>query len=455
VALAASLLASAFALVPRWGAAGLAMAHGIAYSVAAILLAVAVPFSARRRVDPATPAQPLLLHLTTVPETLHFLNGQVAYMKGQGFSVGAVSAPLAELERFGEAQGIPTWSIPLTRRISPIQDLVAIAKLVSLLRRIRPTVLHAHTPKGGLVGMIAGALANVPVRIYHLHGLPLETARGLKRFLLVASDRVACALAHRVLAVSPSLLGAALLHGLVDARKIGVPAGGSINGVDADRAFSPKSHRSAGPRVRLRLGLAADSLVIGFVGRICRDKGMVELEAAWRAVRARYASSHLLVVGPTDDTDPLPDEVLQSLRSDPRVHLVGLDWDVAPYMAAMNVLVLPTHREGLGNVLLEAGGMGVPVVATRTTGCVDAVVDGRTGLLVPPRDAVALASAISTYLSSKALRLQHGAAAREHILARFAQPVVWRAMAEEYQRALARSRVGHKAQTLVQVARPA
>jgi glycosyltransferase involved in cell wall biosynthesis/O-antigen/teichoic acid export membrane protein len=436
--LGAVLLAAAFALVPAWGAPGLAAATLLAYAAAAVALAAAI----RRR--PAAglppPDEARLVHLTTVPETLHFLRGQIGFMKEAGFTVEAISSPLPELARFGEEQRIRTWGLRMSRRISPARDLLALARLIALLRRVRPTVLHAHTPKAGLLGMLAGAAARVPVRIYHLHGLPLETARGLRRALLRASDRVACALAHRVLAVSPSVLAAAVAQGLLAPERAAVPARGSINGVDAHRDFCPEIHREAGRRVRARYGLTDREPVVGFVGRIVRDKGIVELAEAWRTVRGRYGDAHLLMVGPLDDTDPVPAGVLAALRADPRVTLAGMDWDVAPYLAAMSLLVLPTHREGLGNVLLEAGAMGLPVVATRTTGCVDVVVHGRTGVLVPPKDPAALAAAIGAYLDSEALRREHGAAAREHVIRTFDQRAVWNAMAREYGEALRRLR---------------
>ena len=434
--LGAVLVVAAFALVPTRGAAGLALAHLLAYGAATTALAFALRRSAPPERAGLQDRGVHLVHLATVPEMLHFLKGQVGFMKRAGFTVGAIASPGPTLDRFGAEQQIPTWGLPMSRRISPLRDLVALARLVVLLRRVRPTILHAHTPKGGLLGMLAGAAARVPVRIYHLHGLPLETARGLRRLLLVLSDRVACALAHRVLAVSPSLLSAAVAHGLVRREKAAVPAGGSINGVDAQREFCPEVQLEAGARVRARYDIPPRAPVVGFVGRLVRDKGLVELAEAWQLVRHHHRDAQLLIVGPFDDTDPIPESTRALLRRDPRVTLAGLQWDVAPYMAAMNVLALPTHREGLGNVLLEAGAMGLPVIATRITGCVDAVVDGRTGVLVPPGDPAALAAAIGAYLDSRALRARHGAAARERLLRHFSPGVVWSATYQEYQAAL-------------------
>ncbi|HEY8212134.1 MAG TPA: glycosyltransferase [Myxococcaceae bacterium] len=442
--LGAILLGTASALVPTWGATGLAAAHLLAYGGAMAALAAALRWSRPLWPAPgpaAAVARPedegaRLVHVATVPQMLFFLRGQVGFMKRAGFTVGAIASPGPALARFGAEQQIPTWGLPMSRRISPLRDLVTLVRLVALLRRVRPTILHAHTPKGGLLGMLAGAAARVPVRIYHLHGLPLETSRGLRRWLLKASDRVACALAHRVLVVSPSLLSVAVSHGLVSRKKAAVPASGSINGIDVEREFHPERHREAGARVRALYRIPPGAPVAGFVGRLVRDKGVVELAEAWQVVRRRHRDARLLIVGPLDDTDPVPPRTMTLLREDPRVALVGPDWDVAPFMAAMNLLVLPTYREGLGNVLLEAGAMGLPVVATRITGCVDAVVDARTGMLVPPRDPAALAEAMSLYLGSEPLRASHGAAAREHLIRNFSQGAVWKAMYREYEAAL-------------------
>jgi len=443
--LVAILMGTAYALVPGWGATGLATANLLAYGGATAALAVVLRWSSRPRSEPEPPAARAgreegarLVHVATVPEMLVFLRGQIGFMKRAGFSVGAIASPEPALALFGAEQQIPTWGLPMSRRISPLRDLVTLVRLTALLRRLRPTILHAHTPKGGLLGMLAGAAAGVPVRIYHLHGLPLETARGPRRALLTLCDRVACALAHRVLVVSPSLLSAAVAHGLVPREKAAVPAGGSINGVDAEREFCPERHREAGARVRALYGLPPGAPVVGFVGRLVRDKGIVELAEAWQVIRRRHRDARLLIVGPLDDTDPVPPRTMALLREDPRVALVGPDWDVTPYMAAMSLLVLPTHREGLGNVLLEAGAMELPVVATRITGCVDAVVDGRTGTLVPPKDPAALAEAIAAYLGSAPLRARHGAAARERLLRHFSQGVVWKATHQEYETALQR-----------------
>lgn len=378
-----------------------------------------------------------LVHITTVPDSLDFFTGQIGYMKAQGLDVQAITSPGELLGVHAAREAIPVHAVAMARRVTPLRDLGSVARLWRLLRRLRPAIVHAHTPKGGLLGMVSAWLAGVPVRVYHLHGLPLTTAAGLKRFLLRASEKTACRLAHRVLAVSWSLRDEALAQGLCPPEKITVFRAGSINGVDALGTFNPERvGAKARDAVRARYGIPADALVVGFVGRVVRDKGLAELVESWQTLRGEFPDLHLLVVGPFEPQDPVPPEVERVLRGDPRIHLTGMCLDVPPLYAAMDVLALPTYREGFGVVAIEAGAMGLPVVATRIPGCVDAVRDGVTGTLVPARDGPALAQALRQYLRSPELRREHGRAGRRRVLHDFGQEAIWDAQFQEYLRLL-------------------
>jgi glycosyltransferase involved in cell wall biosynthesis len=378
-----------------------------------------------------------LVHITTVPESLTFFHGQVGYLKGRGVDVWALSSPGELLNRFAVREGIRVHGLEMPRRIAPLRDLATTVRLWRWLRKLRPDIVDAHTPKGGLLGMLGAWLARVPVRVYHMHGLPLMTATGLKRELLRSAEKVSCLLAHQVLCVSASLREAAVAEGLCRPDKIAVLHHGSINGVAAETAFNP-AHVGDTVRaaVRQRYGIPVDAEVIGFVGRVVRDKGLVELAEAWQALRADSPELHLLVVGPFEPQDPLPLDVEQLLRTDPRVHLTGINWDTPPLYAAMDVVVLPTYREGFGVVIIEAAAMELPVVATEVPGCVDAVEDSVTGTLVPQHDAVALTEAIRRYLLDPELRRRHGRAGRERVLREFRQEDIWEAIYAEYRRLL-------------------
>jgi len=385
----------------------------------------------------ASEDRPRLVHITTVPVSLWaFLRGQIPFMREQGFDVHAISSPGKYLDMFAQRESVPVHAVEMPRRITPHRDIITVLRIWTTLRRIKPQIVHAHTPKGGLLGMIAAFLARVPVRVYHIHGLPFMTAVGTRRRILVASERVSCLLAHRVLCVSPSIRDVAITEHLCNAGKFAVLLGGSINGVDANGLYDPDRPGPSGLEVRAGASIPADALVVGFVGRVVRDKGIVELTEAWTTLRDRFPTLHLLIVGPFEPQDPVPEHVTQVLHNDPRVHLVGEVGNASRYYRAMDVVALPTYREGFPLVPLEAASMRLPVVATRVPGCVDAVIDGVTGTLVPPYNSGALADAIAVYLLNPALRQRHGEAGRNRVLSEFRQEDIWAATYQEYARLL-------------------
>jgi glycosyltransferase involved in cell wall biosynthesis len=376
-----------------------------------------------------------LVHVTTVPESLGFFHGQIGYLKARGVEVWAISSPGERLDQFGADEGIPVHGLEMARRITPLRDLAATVRLWRWLRKVRPDIVDAHTPKGGLLGMTASWLARVPARVYHMHGLPLMTATGVKRRLLRWAEVVSCLLAHKVFCVSASLREVAIDEGLCRPEKIAVLCHGSINGVAAESTFDPARLDAVAARrnTRARFGIPADAAVIGFVGRVVRDKGLVELAAAWQVLSAEHPELHLLVVGPFESQDPVPADTAELLRTDPRIHLAGADFDTPPLYSAMDVVALPTYREGFGIVAIEAAAMELPVVATDVPGCVDAVQAGVTGTLIPARDAAALATALRRYLLDAELRRRHGRAGRQRVLRKFRQEDIWAALHAEYQ----------------------
>ena len=376
-----------------------------------------------------------LIHVLTAPDALLFLTGQAGYLRRHGIETQVITSPGGELARFAADEQVETAAVPMVRRIAPLADLRALFRLARELHRRRPVIVHAHTPKGGLLGMIAAFLVRAPVRIYHISGLAFVTARGPRRLLLRATERVSCALAHRVLCVSASVRDVAVAEKLCAPGKISVLLGGSINGVDGQERFNPARHAGVREATRARLGIPQDAVVVGFVGRLVRDKGIAELARAFHLLRDELPRLHLLLVGPFEPQDPVDPETRRQLVEDPRVHLAGLDLNTPPYYAAIDVLALPTWREGFGVVLIEAAAMALPVVATRIPGCVDAVQDGVTGALVPARDPEALAAAIRGYLADPALARRHGEAGRARALRDFQQEKMWAAL-EGFYRAL-------------------
>jgi glycosyltransferase involved in cell wall biosynthesis len=343
----------------------------------------------------------------TSGQTCLVLNGRLRALREAGFSVTLVAAPGTLLEACAKAEGVEAVPVPMERDVTPLQDLVSFVRLVRLLRRVRPEITDFSTPKAGFLGNVAAWLVGVPHRVYTLRGLKLQGARGWKRGLLLWAERMSARCAQVVLCNSVSLQEEARALGIAPGEKLRLLGDGSSNGVDLVR-FSPG--RSP---VRERLGIGAEEPVVGFVGRLTRDKGIPELVAAFEMVLKREPQAWLLLVGWMDAAeDALPDALRRRILSHPRMIYTGYVENVEAYYRAMDVMVLPTHREGFPNAVLEASACGVPVVTTDSTGARDAVVPEVTGFVVPPRNTEAIAGIVSKLLEDAALRKRIGCAGR-------------------------------------------
>ncbi len=365
-----------------------------------------------------------------------FMTGHVPALRAAGWEVHLCSGHGPELAPFAAETAAPAHPVGLEREISLGRDPAALLELVRLFRRLRPSLVHASTPKAGLFGMLAAWLLRVPVRVYHCHGLRYQTAHGPLRVVLRTAERMACGLATEVLAVSRSLADQLVAEGLAPEGKITVLHHGSVSGVDAAQRFVPATPEARAD-AKVRLGLPPEAPVLGYVGRVVRDKGIPELWQAWLQLREAWPTLRLVLVGPVEDGDPVPFEVLLGLQGDPRVLLVGQTEETPPLFAAMDVVTLPSFREGFGLVTVEAGAMGLPVVASRVTGIVDAVVDGQTGTLVPAGDAAALAQGVSRYLSHPGLATQHGQAGRARAIREYVPADLEQALVGCYSRWIA------------------
>jgi glycosyltransferase involved in cell wall biosynthesis len=368
---------------------------------------------------------------------LGFLQGQPEYFQNSGFDVTV----LRPEKRSGEWEvprpdGVRVLEVPMEREISPVRDIRSICHLWGILRTLRPTVTNVGTPKAGLLGGFAAWLNRVPCRFYTLHGLRFETTTGLRRKLLILAERLACRFAHRVVCVSHSVREKAIASGLVDRERALIFGAGSCNGVDVAR-FAPTQQRIwRAAELRRQFGIPADAPVALFVGRLTCDKGIAELIEAFLQLENRISNLRLLLVGSFEDGDPLPEDIRKRLETHDRVILAGPVNDTAPYYAMADVLVLPSHREGLPTVVLEAHAAGKPVIGAAATGIVDLLVDGETGLLFPVGDVSSLANAIARLIEDKALARKLADAGRDQVKRKFRQELIWAALRREYLKVL-------------------
>jgi glycosyltransferase involved in cell wall biosynthesis len=347
----------------------------------------------------------------TSSQTCLNLTGRLSALREAGFRVTLISSPGELLDRTARQQGAEAVAVPIKRTIAPWADFVSLVRLWWMLTMRRPDLTEFSTPKAGLLGSIASLMAGVPRRVYMLRGLKLESTRGLKRRILLVTEKVAARCSQVVLCNSESMRSEALALGIAPAGKLRVLGDGSSNGVDL-RKFSP------GPTdVRERLGIPAAAPIVGFVGRLTEDKGVPELIEAFDAILRRVPEAHLLLVGWFDAAeDALDEAVRKRIENHPRIHSTGYVADTAPYYRAMDLMTLPTWREGFPNAVLEAAATGIPVITTLCTGSRDSVVPEVTGLLIPPGYPEAISEAVLKLLLNPAQRQRMGAAARRWVL---------------------------------------
>ena len=370
--------------------------------------------------------QPRMMIVTTVPETLAtILGGQPAFLS-QYFDMHLVTSPGPMFEQVVSQEGLTPEPVTMRRGISPVADLRSIFSMMRVIRRVRPQIIHSYTPKAGLVAMLAAWLCRVPVRVHTFTGLIFPTARGRRQRLLLAVDRLICRAATHVV---PE--GQGVKHDLerfnVTDKPLAVIGKGNIAGVDCDY-FSPghADVAAAASMLREQLAIGADTFVFCYVGRLNADKGLRELALAFERLPDH---ARLLVVGGLDESSPPDQDTLARLENNRRVHLSGFQSDIRAALSLSQVLVLPSYREGFPNVVLQAGAMGLPVIATDISGCNEVIKPGKNGWLVPVRDAQALFLAMREALSCpEDKRSNMGRLARQTVQQDFSRPEHWQRM---------------------------
>ena len=351
----------------------------------------------------------------THSQTCLTLTGRLRALRKAGFRVTLISSPGELLDRTAAREGVEAIGLPIRREIAPFADLISFLRLWWLLLHLKPDVCEFSTPKAGLLGSMASWLAGVPARVYMLRGLKLETAKGIRWWFLLAAERVAAACARVVLCNSESMLAEAVALGVAPASKMHLLGDGSSNGVDVER-FSPGSSS-----VRSELGIPPDAPLVGFVGRLTQDKGIPELIEAFDTILRSMPDVQLLLVGWFDASEDALGAMWRArIANHPRIHCTGFVDDTAPYYRAMDLMVLPTWREGFPNAVLEAAATGLPVITTICTGSRDSVVPEVTGLLIPPGYPEAISEAVLKLLRDPVRRRRMGDAARTWVCGHYA-----------------------------------
>ena len=380
--------------------------------------------------------RPKLLRVTTVAGSLDgMLRGQLRFLN-ERFEVVGVASGAETLAKVAAREGIRVADVPMRREIAPARDLGSLFALVRLFRRERPYIVHANTPKASLLAMWAAWIARVPHRIYYVTGLRFETTRGAFRLLLKTMERLTCFFATKVIPEGDGVK-ATLLRERITRKATEKILNGNINGIDLEYFRRTPEIEARAAEIRREIGAEAGTLVFGFAGRIVRDKGVNELVRAFSRLRRELGGNavRLLLLGDFEDAlDPIADDVRAEIaRADSGIRAPGYRDDLRPYYAATDVFVLPSHREGFPNVVMQAGAMGVPALVTDINGSNEIIRDGENGLIVPPRDEAALLAAMRRLFDGRATLVPALAArSRGLIASRYERSAVWRAVLATY-----------------------
>lgn len=347
---------------------------------------------------------PKLFRITTVPLSLQLLlTGQMRYMREQGFDVLMISADGRELPAVLENEGCPHIIVPMTREITPWQDARCLWQLIRLMRQEKPDIVHSHTPKAGLLGMLAAKIAGVPVRIHTVAGMPLMTSTGMKRSILEMTEKLTYWAANHVWPNSKSLLNFITEQKFCPPKKLSMIASGSSNGIDLDRYNPAAIKKDRLEAIKTDLAYDTSLTYLLFVGRIVADKGIPEFIEAFQQISPEYPALRLILLGDFEaELDALPAHIMDAIKKNPHIRHISWSPFVEYYMSLADILVHPSHREGFPNVLLQAGALKCPIVCSAIVGNVDIVENNNTGLMFQVKDSADLARQLRFALDHKA-----------------------------------------------------
>lgn len=368
-----------------------------------------------------------VFRITTVPLSLNSLFKGQLKMLNEHFELVGVSSPGGALEEVHQREGIRIIGLSMERRISPIKDFISLVRMVLLFLRERPDMIHSYTPKAGMVSMLAGWVAGVPVRMHTFTGLVFPTATGLKQKLLIWTDRLTCACATHI---NPEGNGVKqdLIRYHITKKPLKIIANGNVNGIDLEYFQKTLEVTQAAEDYR-KEGV----FTFCFVGRVVRDKGINELVSAFVRLQKKYAQIRLILVGPFEkDLDPVSAETEKQILEHPAIDFMDFQEDIRPFLVASDALAFPSYREGFPNVVIQAGAMGLPSIVTDINGCNEIIEQDKNGVIVEPQNEQALYWAMENFLLHPEKVKDMAQNSRKMVADRFDQKIVWTALLDEY-----------------------
>jgi glycosyltransferase involved in cell wall biosynthesis len=400
-------------------------------------------FPLKYGINTATANMPKLIRITTSPLSLHsLLLNQMKFMKQHGFDVIMVSSNGKEWPSLIQNEGCDYRIVTMAREIAPLKDLQSLWRLYRLFKKEKPDIVHSHTPKAGLLAMLAAACAGVRIRIHTVAGLRFMTAKGFNRKLLVSMEKLTGWAALHIWPNSYSLLQYIRKKKLVNEKKLSVIGYGSSNGVDLNRYSVNALKTEKIQAVKKLLKYDGELIYLLSMGRIVKDKGINELMQAFNILYEEYPRLRLIVLGRFEDQlDPISEEARHTLTSHPAI--IHIDWsnEVEYFMHLCHLMVHASYREGFPNTLLQAGAMGCPIVCTAIEGNVDMVTDRESGVLFQPGNVADLLEKLRFAISNPGIMKEYADRLRKKVEQKFSQQYVHNCLLEKYQGLLAQQQL--------------
>lgn len=373
--------------------------------------------------------KPKVIRISTIPMSLNLLLRGQLKMLAQHYEVVAVSSPGKDLDEVERREGVRTVAVKMERHISLLRDFMALCRLVVLFSKEKPQIVHSLTPKAGLLAMIAAWICRVPVRIHTFTGLVFPTAKGLKQKILITTDRITC---HCATFVNPE--GRGVKRDLecyrITRKPLHIIGNGNINGIDLGHYC-----RSAEVMAEAQKYREEGCFTFCFVGRMVSDKGINELVSAFVRLHGEMPNERLLLVGPFEkELDPVSAETENLILHHSAIRFVGWQSDIRPLLAASDVFVFPSYREGFPNVVLQAGAMGLPCIVTDINGCNEIISEGVNGIIIPPRNEERLHDAMFRFATSPDEVSRYASSARAVVANSYEQKALWHSLLDVYRK---------------------
>ena len=378
---------------------------------------------------------PTIVRITPVFSTIHAIfQGQNRFLANNGCKISVISSPDETANRISQVEGFDYYPVSISRGITPYKDLKAIVKIIYILNKIRPDVVHTHTSKGGLLGMIASFASNIQHRIHTVAGWSADSRGKIKGMPILMSELVTLKIATRVIVNSDSLRKYLVESGYISNAKSCVLGKGSSNGVDLEFYKVDSSTSVNSMQVRNKFSILKNDIVLAFIGRVMLEKGIKELLDAFLYLNDKYNNIHLLVIGELENESrkKLPKEFLSLIHNHSHIHLTGWVENVPYYLAAADILIHPSYHEGMPNAILQGAAMELPCLASDVRGNKDAIIHGITGYLYPPKNKKELVDLLITLIENPSLRHALGKEGRQFVEREFDNNVVCKNLLDFY-----------------------